>query len=371
MHIRDNERASADAATPPLPPPRGPISASVLDVVTSATNEPVPIWLDDIDATEALRGDDFHLALYVLYELHYRSFQGVDDRREWDPRLLRIRGALEEHFERALRAATDGPFATDDVVGSVRDIVDNSSGPSLSAFMDRVGTIEDMREFAIHRSAYQLKEADPHTWVLPRLRGRAKAAMVAIQFDEYGLGEQAAMHSELFADTLQSLGLDSTYGAYVDQLPGSTLATVNLVTMFGLHRRLRGALVGHLAVFEMTSVTPMQRYSHALERIGIDSIARRFYDVHVAADEFHQEIALYQLVAGLIADEPQLGVDVVFGAKAVMLVEATFAQHLLDSWAAGLSSLLTTPLKARRAGAPPLARAMQQPVRATHATTTR
>ena len=43
-----------------------------------------------------------------------------------------------------------------------------------------------MREFAVHRSAYQLKEADPHTWVIPRLRGRGEGRLVEIQPDEYG-----------------------------------------------------------------------------------------------------------------------------------------------------------------------------------------
>src|SRR5581483_8197887 len=106
-------------------------------------------------------------------------------------------------------------------------------------------SIRQLREFAIHRSAYQLKEADPHTWGVPRLAGRAKAALVHIQTDEYGNGDAPAMHSTLFADTMRALGLDPTYGAYVEVLPGATLATGNLVTMFGLHRRLRGALVGH------------------------------------------------------------------------------------------------------------------------------
>ncbi|HUP72018.1 MAG TPA: iron-containing redox enzyme family protein [Acidimicrobiales bacterium] len=357
MQICEYERVTVNAATvnaatvnaspvnaqPTLPRPRGPISSAVIDMLAKPTHPaPAAGWLDGVDLTESLEGDDFHLALYVLYELHYRSFRTIDDRLEWDPRVLRVRGELEHHFEQALRTTAQGPYHHDDIVGSVRDIVDNSGGPSLSTYMATAGTIEDMREFAIHRSAYQLKEADPHTWVLPRLSGRAKAAMVAIQFDEYGLGEQAAMHSELFAGTLRSLGLDPTYGSYVEQLPGSTLATVNLVTMFGLHRRLRGALVGHLAVFEMTSVTPMQRYSRALERMGVDRGARRFYDVHVLADESHQEIALHHLVAGLVEDEPGVGADVVFGARAVMQVEANFARHLLDSWAGGFSSLLST-----------------------------
>jgi Iron-containing redox enzyme len=50
------------------------------------------------------------------------------------------------------------------------------------------GTLAQLREFAIHRSAYQLKEADPHTWAIPRLTGAVKAAMVEIQADEYGDG---------------------------------------------------------------------------------------------------------------------------------------------------------------------------------------
>lgn len=45
----------------------------------------------------------------------------------------------------------------------------------------------------MHRSAYQLKEADPHSFALPRVpAGRAKAAFVEIQADEYGGGVPGA-----------------------------------------------------------------------------------------------------------------------------------------------------------------------------------
>ncbi|EFC84514.1 hypothetical protein FrEUN1fDRAFT_2304 [Parafrankia sp. EUN1f] len=59
---------------------------------------------------------------------------------------------------------------------------------------------------------------------------------------------------------MRGLGLDARYGAYLDRVPGPTLATLNIASYFGLHRRPRGALVGHLAVFEMTSVEPMAVY---------------------------------------------------------------------------------------------------------------
>jgi len=215
-----------------------------------------------------------------------------------------------------------------------------SSGPSLSTYLLEAGTLDQFREFCVHRSAYQLKEADPHTFGIPRLNGEAKAAMVEIQYDEYGSGEAAAMHSTLFGNTMCELGLDSSYGSYVEVLPGVTLSTVNLVSMFALHRRWRAALVGHLEVFEMTSVEPMGRYSRALGRFGVGSEGRRFYDVHVTADKRHGEIARDRMVTGLIRAEPELASDLLFGVAALLMLEKRFSTHLLEAWADNRSSLL-------------------------------
>ena len=84
---------------------------------------------------------------------------------------------------------------------------------------------------------YQLKEADPHTWAIPRLTGRAKAALVEIQADEYGGGRPERMHSALFARTMRGLGLNDSYGGYVDAVPAISLASVNMMSLFGLNRQ--------------------------------------------------------------------------------------------------------------------------------------
>jgi len=291
---------------------------------------------------DALADDDLQLALYCCYELHYRGFAGADADWEWDPALLSFRAELERAFLHRLRDEIS-PTPRDrrcDVGGALGDMVAGASGPSLSTFLLESGTLDQLREFCVHRSAYQLKEADPHTFAIPRLCGDAKAAMVEIQHDEYGSGRASDMHSVLFAETMTALGLDPVYGTYLDRLPGTTLATVNLASMFGLHRRWRAALVGHLAVFEMTSVEPMGRYSRALARMDIGPAGRRFYDVHVAADVRHGRIALERMVAGFAETEPDLGADLLFGAAAVLLVEAHFGCDVLDAWSAGRSSLL-------------------------------
>jgi hypothetical protein len=323
-----------------LPGSVGPLSEHAVRLLVDPEGAGIGPWPADV-VNDPLGDDDLHRALYCLYELHYRGFEGVGADLEWDPIVLAYRRELERVFEQGIRQATRSPsWRPADLRQAIVDAIEGADGPSLSTYMVERGTLAEMREFAIHRSAYQLKEADPHTWAIPRLTGDAKSALVRIQADEYGFGHTPDMHSTLFANTMRRLDLDDTYGHYVDRLPGSTLATVNLVTLFGLHRRLRGAAIGHLAVFEMTSVIPMGRYADALTRLGVPEDARRFYDVHVAADAEHEVVALHEMVAAVERDEPHIAADVLFGARAVLEIERRFAGSLLEAWSAGQSSLL-------------------------------
>jgi hypothetical protein len=159
--------------------------------------------------------------------------------------------------------------------------------------------------------------------------------LVTLQSDEYGGGRPGATHAELFAETMAALDLDPTPGAYIDWVPATTLATDNLVSFFGLHRRWRGALVGHLAAFEMTSVIPMGRYAAALRNVLGTDAGAAFYDVHVEADVRHAQIA----IDGLGATDHRALQNVAFGVAALMAVEGRFTAHLLASWARGGSSL--------------------------------
>jgi hypothetical protein len=327
---------------PCLPEARGDASGLLLEHLRDDVHRlpsPAPACVAD-----PLVDDDLHLALYLCYELHYRGLAEVDERWEWEPSLLALRGEWEGLFEDALLAAIGEPRAqvTDagDMDLALREIVDRDDGPSLSRHLERRGTLEQVLEFVVHRSAYQLKEADPHSWAIPRLSGAPKAALIEIQNDEYGGGRPERVHAELFAVAMQELGLDRTYGAYVDRLPGVTLATVNLMSLLGLHRRRRGAIVGHLAAFEMTSSLPNRRYGNALRRLGFGGAATAFFDEHVEADAVHENVAAVDLAGGLARQEPGIAGDVLWGARALLDVEARWARHLLHSWEAGASSLL-------------------------------
>lgn len=290
---------------------------------------------------DPLADDDLQLALYICFELHYRSFPNVDPGWEWSPALLALRALLEEAFLDALEAQL-GPTEAVDPAGIgdlLFELEAGDGGVSLSRQIELQAGIEEFREFVVHRSLYQLKESDPHSWAIPRLSGAAKTALLEVQADEYGGGRPERMHSVLFAKTMRALGLDDRENAYLDRVPGPTLATVNLMSAVGLRRARRGAIVGHLAMFEMTSALPNRRYGNALRRLGLDGEATDFYDEHVEADAVHENIAAHDLAGGLALQEPELAADIVFGARALLHLEDRFGRHLLDAWERDETSL--------------------------------
>jgi hypothetical protein len=320
-----------------LPTPRGPMSSHLIGALTGA-----PTSLSPGGPRALLTDEDLQLSLWVLYELHYRGFDGVDDEWEWEPSLLGLRAGLENEFLAALRdrIALPQPVAAAEIPAALAALVAADDGPSVSRFLQRKADLGQFREFVVHRSIYHLKEADPHSWGLPRLGGGPKAALVEIQADEYGGGWPERMHAELFRTTMDRLGLDNTYGAYLNQVPAATLATSNLMSFFGLHRRWLGALLGHLAAFEMTSSIPNRRYGNALRRLGGDEVATRFYDEHITADAVHEQIAAHDLCGGFVAEHPEKSADVLFGAAAALHLDAIAGAGMLQAWQAGRSSLL-------------------------------
>ncbi|WP_243231679.1 iron-containing redox enzyme family protein [Microbacterium sp. CIAB417] len=325
---------------------RGPLSEAVaLHLSAAAAGDDLAALAERALAMtpDIVRDDDIQLALFCLYANAYGSLDGLDAALEWDAELLTVRQLLESAFEADLRReiavpALPAPHAAD-VAQALFTLTSDDSGPSLSRYLARKATDEQAREFLIQRTVYTLREADPHSWAIPRLRGRAKAALVEIQSDEYGGGRPDRVHAEIFARTVRAAGLDDRYGAYVDDVPAVTLASHNTMSMFGLNRRLLGAIVGHLAAFEMTSSIPNRLYGDGLRRLGYGEDVTDYFDERVEADAVHEQIAGRDLAGALAEDRPDLLADIMFGAAACLAVDGWVAQHMYDAFTSGVSSL--------------------------------
>lgn len=329
---------------PTLPDARGPLSLAVVNTLAERAPRNHLSRIEASLADSDPYGLDLQLALYVCYELHYRGFAGVDPHWEWNAGLLHLRGQMEQTFLAAVRRDVGeidpDRTAADEMTALTVEPVDghpDASGPSY--YLRDKGTWEQMREYFVHRSLYHLKEGDPHAFAIPRLTGQAKASFVAVEFDEFGGGRGPQLHQQLFADLLAAADLDASYLGYINEVPAEALAAVNLMSMFGLHRALRGAAVGHFASTEITSSPGSRRLVEALERMGAPQTCAAFYREHVEADAVHEQVVRTDVVGDLVAREPHLDADVVFGIRAHALVENRLADHLMACWTAGETSL--------------------------------
>jgi hypothetical protein len=104
--------------------------------------------------------------------------------------------------------------------------------------------------------------------------------------------------------------------------------------MFGLHRRLRGAAMGHLAAFECTSSVPSRRLVRGLQRLDFPRPVIDYYEEHVLADAVHEQVAVRDILVPLVAEDPDQLENVFLGAYACLEQEAQVARVLLDRWGA-------------------------------------
>src|SRR5919112_988116 len=125
-----------------LPRPRGPLS----EVLVATLRDPPPrnVEVPSITAEDGVFGEDFQLSLYILYELHYRGFAGVDERWEWQPELLALRCELEADFEATLRERlrADGSADPARLGESVMELIEAGDGPQLSVHMERSADLD-------------------------------------------------------------------------------------------------------------------------------------------------------------------------------------------------------------------------------------
>jgi hypothetical protein len=316
-----------------LPPDRGPISRHVIQILSNPETRRPSIA---IGAGDVVEDADAQLALWLLYELHYRGFDGVAADREWDTALIELRRTLERAFERQLREDVSDRLAglpqDRDVADQLVRLIDADDSPSAAAYLQRHADLDQVLDYLRQRSLQQLKESDPQSFVLPRIDGPAKVALAELQYDEYGSGRRDRLHAKLFADALRAAGLDPSYGAYLEETSALSLASANVMSLFGINRRLRGAAMGHLAAFEATSSMPSRRIAAGIERVGLPPEVADYFHEHVEADSVHEQVAIHDICGALVEAEPELKGDVLFGAAACLHLAGRASAELLGRW---------------------------------------
>jgi len=335
-YLRGMEASSPNVSPPTLPTPCGVLSTAIVRALTG-TRKPGPgAAREELHEVEdPLTDRDFQLALWMLYELHYRGFEDVDPAAEWDPVLVSSRGMLERRFEESLRELVGPPLraeGAEETVAALERMTGGGADSELASFLRRYATAAQFREYLAAGAIFRLHESDPQSFVLPRIGGRAKAAFAELQYDEYGAGRPDRVHATLYGRALRSLGMPVDVTTYVEMAPAPTLAAVNTMSLLGLNRAHRGAALGHLAAYEATSSLPCRMIAEGARRLGLPAEVVDYFDEHVEADAVHEQLAIRGVCGALVADEPDLADDVLFGAAACLAVEALAGEALLCRW---------------------------------------
>ncbi|NMA78586.1 MAG: iron-containing redox enzyme family protein [Actinomycetales bacterium] len=308
------------------PAARGTLGETVLEALRAGNTAGLAELPGPDDA------DDAQITLWSLFELHHRGFDDVADELEWDPQLIALRRRLEDDLEQQLRDRAPEPPAPGAFAEDFFAFIAGHDGPSAAAHLHRTATKEQALEFLRHKSIYTLKESDHTTWTIPRLSYPVKAAVVELQYDEYGGGNPHRLHANLFAKGLAASGLDAEYGAYIDEAPLEVLVQNNVMSLLGLNRRLRAASLGFLAAFEATSSAPSRKIARGLQRLDFPAEMIEYYTEHVEADAVHEQLAVRTVCGALLEEEPEQYENVYFGAWACLHVEDLYADRVLKEW---------------------------------------
>ena len=160
--------------------------------------------------------------------------------------------------------------------------------------------------------------------------------MVEIQADEYGGGSAQRMHSELFAGLMRDLDLDATYGALWDEAPAAAFASVNTMSLFGLHRRWRGAALGHLAARRDDLVRAQPPLLRRACAGSASTSGRRSSTTSTSRPTPSTSRSPRSTCAARWSPRsPALLPDVLFGAACSLAMDGVAAHHLLGAWEAG------------------------------------
>ncbi|MDT7788517.1 MAG: hypothetical protein QOF58_6936 [Pseudonocardiales bacterium] len=194
-----------------LPAPRGHMSSALVAALRRPP-APRPALLVSIGTRESFVDDDLQLSLWICYELRMRGFDDVAPGWEDNSALAQFHAALESRWESSLRSLSEA-----------------TQPAPLSS--------EGVAELRKHHAFWQ-----------PRREMRS--VLRDIQGDAYGKRSERT-HSVLFTVTLRDVD-----PVAVDEMPALTLALVNALSLFGLHQRLVGCLVGFLTAVDTIGGDP-------------------------------------------------------------------------------------------------------------------
>ena len=316
------------------PATRGPVSTELLAALgRNDFPDHLPTLESAADAAlrateDILYDDDLQLALLCLYELHYSGIEGVDDRWEWHPALMTVRSRIEAAFEDRLRTGVErnglefgGDVSSDRTPSSPQGVAEARSGwpragtgpPCPTSWPGRPPWTRPASSWPTGPSTSSRRPTRTPGRSPGCPAGQVRAWWKSRPTSTAAAGPDGCTRS-FSPGPCGALGLDPAFGP-TWTVPAITSPRSTPCRLFGLQRRLRGAIVGHLAIYEMTSSIP-NAYARGFRRLGFDAVTDSSTSMWRPTRSTSRSPAGTWPAAGRA--DPALAPDVFFGAAAVL-----------------------------------------------------
>jgi pyrroloquinoline quinone (PQQ) biosynthesis protein C len=241
---------------------------------------------------------------------------------------------LEEHY---LASYLDGGHAAQiaapprggkEFVRWFKDAVQrhvSSNHPFYEQFLPDTANREQLRFYLAQETNLDPKFDDILAQIQIGHRGAPKMEIASNYWDEMGNGQSSAVHTALFQQTLDYLGIDDDYLA--QRVFYQSVASGNMSSCLALHRRHNLRALGYFGTTEYIAPKRFKSLLKAWQRLDLDPRFAEYHRLHVTIDAVHGNAWLNNVIAPLVEQDPTAGVQIAQG----MLLRLASSNDYLDA----------------------------------------
>ncbi len=289
---------------------------------------------------------------YAKHQALLRSYQGryvllpdtapggsiVDNlMQRYDPRAMHnldaLRADLEDELVSPILQRAAASVLGVDARSYVETLLPAIRSAPPSAFLTYLDTSphreHHYRNFLIQSSADLLAEASASALGVIGEFGPPQSALFRILIDEFGYGDHAKKHSQLFRKTMSGFGLNTEYNAYWPLWDTPALSAHNTIHCLFQSPRHFFKQVGFLLFAETAyQHSTGEQFRHLKKHHP--TVDGTYFGEHAHIDIHHTRMVVEEVVAPLVDKfGPEAGHEILTGAEATRAVFAVADTHML------------------------------------------
>jgi hypothetical protein len=183
-------------------------------------------------------------------------------------------------------------------------------GDPLFPWLATEATYENMRWFLLQEVAGEAGFEDLVALTQIKMPVGPKLELARNFWDEMGRGNEDGMHGPMLGRLAQAMAVT----AEPETTVWEALALGNMMVGLAANRYYAYQSIGALGVIELTAPGRAAFVAQGLRRLGLDGKARLYFELHSTLDVRHSEAWNREVLAPLVAENPEVAVAIAEGA---------------------------------------------------------